>query len=71
MNTPIIVILVIFAVVIAVNLIPISKNIEPVIVPPVVEKPKRKYKKRISKKNTIITVAPKKKPVGRPRKTVE
>lgn len=41
--------------------------------PPVIEevvKPKRKYKKRVSKKNTIATVATKK-PVGRPRKTVE
>ena len=69
MNTLIIVGVLIFILVMGVNLIP-AKDEEPVVAPPVVEKPKRKYKKRISKKNTITTAVAKK-PVGRPKKTVE
>jgi len=69
MNALIIIILVIFASVIIMNVISPSAEVEPY-VEPVVVKPKRKYKKRISKKNTIVTAVTKK-PVGRPKKTVE
>jgi|688.fasta_scaffold322500_3 hypothetical protein len=36
-----------------------------------VVKPKRKYKKRVSKKKAMTTTPVAKKPIGRPRKTVE